>query len=147
MPFLVMKGKTKAKLVLISCDEMSVFVKEQYISALLCNSKLGNYFAPLWRYVMGTALGHLFFVYGFVPQLWALPSNPLAGKSHTDFPGVLPAWRHIGCGLLLLIRLISHLLNFIHKELSPICRWGRERCPSSPSWVKNRNSPSRQSLS
>lgn len=56
-----MKGKTKAKLVLMSSDEMSVFVKEQYISALLCNNKLGNYLAPLWRYVKGMALRHLFF--------------------------------------------------------------------------------------
>lgn len=57
---------------------------------------------------------------GFVPQLWALSSNPWAGKSHTDFPGVLPTQRHIGCGLL--IRLISHLLDFINKESSPFCR-------------------------
>lgn len=60
---------------------------------------------------------------GFVPQLWALSSHPLAGKSHTDFPGVSPAWRHIGCGLL--IRLSSHLLDFIHKESLPFCRLGR----------------------
>lgn len=57
-----MKGKTKAKLALISSDEMSVFVKEQYISALLCNSKLWNYFTPLWRHVKGMSLGHLFFL-------------------------------------------------------------------------------------
>jgi len=60
--FLVMKGKTKVKLVLMSYDEMSVFVKQQYISALLCNNKLGNYFAPLWRHATGTALGQQFFL-------------------------------------------------------------------------------------
>lgn len=87
-----MKGKTKAKLVLMSSDEMSVFIEEQYISALLCNNKLGKYFAPLGRYVKGMVLGSPLPPYAsFIPQLWALSSNLLPGKSHTDFPRVLPA--------------------------------------------------------
>lgn len=87
-----MKGKTKAKLVFMSFDETSVFVEEQYLSALLCNNKLGKYFAPLRRYGKGMVLGSLLPPYpGFVPQLWALSSNLLPGKSHTDFPRVLPA--------------------------------------------------------
>lgn len=87
-----MKGKTKAKLVLMSSDEMSVFVEEQYLSALLCSNKLGKYFAPLRRYVKGMVLGSPLPPFaGFVPQLWALPSNLSPGKSHTDFPRALPA--------------------------------------------------------
>lgn len=87
-----MKGKTKAKLVLMSFDEMSVFVEEQYLLALLCNNKLGKYFAPLRRNVEGMLLGSPFPPHpGFVPQLWALSSNLLPGKSHADFPRVLPA--------------------------------------------------------
>lgn len=57
-----MKGKTKAELVLMSPDEMSLFVKEQYVCALPCHTKLGNYFAPLQRYMKGIALGHFFFM-------------------------------------------------------------------------------------
>lgn len=73
-----MKGKTKAKLVLMSSDEMTVFVEEQYLSALLFNNKLGTYFAPLRRYVKGTELGSaLPFNAGFVLQFWALSSNLL----------------------------------------------------------------------
>lgn len=87
-----MKGKTKAKLVLMSCDEMSVFVEEQYISALLPNKKLGKYMAPLRRYVKGRVLGPPPPSYaGSVPLPRALPSNLLPGKSHTDFPRALPA--------------------------------------------------------
>lgn len=87
-----MKGETKANLVLMFFDEMSVFVEEQHLSALLCNNKLGKYFPPPRRYVKGMVLGSPLPPYpGFVPQLWALSSNLLPGKSHTDFPRVLPA--------------------------------------------------------
>lgn len=102
MPLLVTKGKTKAQHLLMPPDEMSVFVKEQYVWASPWNKKLGNCFAPLGRWVKGTARGHLlltrasshsfgFCPFGFCPQtLWHDPLISLG----------CCAWRHCGCSLL-----------------------------------------------
>lgn len=86
------EGQNKGKLGLMSSDETSGFVKQQYISARLCSERLGNYFAPLWRDVRGTVLGRLFLL--IQPLSLGFGLSPLTLRLGN------PALISLGCCLL-----------------------------------------------